>query len=168
MQRGQKVSAERLRNTGIYNTVRGCWLYEPGADLPVRCLPPFPLVVFSTPLKTLVFHIWVVNTTYYIETIDFWIREKIFKHQYGGSPNNVALFLIFSRNTSTLRTNLTNKRSAQNAGNGISGLQISKIFWGRTPPDSLWKTSTPLTNQARSAHDVNIQLDCGTHLQGRI
>jgi hypothetical protein len=24
-----------------------------------------------------------------------------------------------------------NKRSAQNAGNGISGLQFSKRFWGR-------------------------------------
>jgi hypothetical protein len=64
-----------------------------------------------------------VNTTYYIETIDFQIREKIFKHQYGGSPYNVALFLIFARNTSTVRTNLTNKCNAQNAGNGISGLQ---------------------------------------------
>jgi hypothetical protein len=25
--------------------------------------------------------------------------------------------------------------NAQNAGNGISGLQISKIFWGNMPPD---------------------------------
>jgi hypothetical protein len=67
--------------------------------------------VFSTPLKTLVFHIWVVNTTYYIETIDFRIREKIFEHQYGGSPYNVALFFILARNTSTVRTNLMNKRT---------------------------------------------------------
>ena len=43
-----------------------------------------------------------------METIDFRIREKLFKHQYGGSPYNVALFLIFARNTSTVRTNLTN------------------------------------------------------------
>ena len=77
-----------------------------------------------------------MNTAYYIETIDFRIREK-FKHQYGGSPYNVALFLIFARNTSTVRTKLTNKRSAQNAGNGISRLQISKMFWGRMPPDPL-------------------------------
>jgi hypothetical protein len=96
-----------------------------------------------------------VNTTYYIETIDFRIREKIVKHQYGGSPYNVALFLIFARNTSTVRTNLTNKRSAQNAGNGISGLQISKNFWGRMPPDPLWKTTIPLTNLTRSAPDVS-------------
>ena len=46
--------------------------------------------------------------TYYIETIDFQTCEKIFKNQYDGSSYNVA---------STMRTNLTNKRSAQNAGN---------------------------------------------------
>jgi hypothetical protein len=91
------------------------------------CLPPFPLLVFSTPLKTLVFHIWVVNTTYYIETIDFRIREKIFKHQYGGSPYHVALFLIFARNTSTVRTNLTNKRSAQSAGMAFQGFKFQKF-----------------------------------------
>ena len=98
-----------------------------------------------------------MNTTYYIETIDCRVRERIFKHQYGGSPYNVALFLIFPRNTSIVRTNLTNKRSAQNAGNGISWLQISNIFGGRMLPEPLWKTSTPppLTNQARSAGDVN-------------
>jgi hypothetical protein len=69
-----------------------------------------------------------VNTTYYIETIDFRIREKIFKRQYGGSPYNVVLFLISAQNTSTVRTNLRDKCGAQNAGNGISGLQIWKIF----------------------------------------
>jgi hypothetical protein len=56
MQYKHKESAECLRNAGIYKTVRGCWLCEPGADLPMGCLPPFPLLVFSTPLKTLVFH----------------------------------------------------------------------------------------------------------------
>ena len=96
----------------------------------------------GSPLKkTLVFHIKfifaafsVVNTTYYIETIDFRVREKILKHQHGESPYNVELFLIFARNTSTVRTNLTNKRSAQNAGNDISGLQISDIFHGENAP----------------------------------
>jgi hypothetical protein len=57
MQYKHKESAECLRSAGIYKTVRGCWLCEPGADLPMGCLPPFPLLVFSTPLKTLVFHI---------------------------------------------------------------------------------------------------------------
>jgi hypothetical protein len=28
------------------------------------------------------------------------------------------------------------KYAAQNAGNGVSGLQISKILWGVMPPDS--------------------------------
>jgi hypothetical protein len=39
--------------------------------------------------------------------IDYRIHKKIFKHQYGRSPYNipVALFLIFARNTSTVRTN---------------------------------------------------------------
>jgi hypothetical protein len=88
-----------------------------------------------------------VNTIYYIETIDFRVREKIFKH-HGGRVTNVALFLIFARFTNTMRTNLTNKRNAPNAGNGNSGLQISKMFWWRIPPASgimhpLWKTSTP-------------------------
>jgi hypothetical protein len=66
----------------------------------------------------------VVNTTHYIKMTDFRIREKIFKHQYGGSPYNVALFLIFAQNTSTVRTNLTNKCSVQDAVYGISELQI--------------------------------------------
>jgi hypothetical protein len=47
-----------------------------GSTCGLRTAPP--LVVSSTPLKkTLVFHIWVVNTIYYIETIDFRVREKI-------------------------------------------------------------------------------------------
>jgi hypothetical protein len=56
MQHNRKESAVCLGNAGIYKTVRGCWLCEPGADLPLGC-PPFPLLVFNTPLKTLVFHI---------------------------------------------------------------------------------------------------------------
>jgi hypothetical protein len=139
MQYKHKESAECLRNAGIYKSVRGCWLCEPGADLPVRCssTPPagvqHPLENFGIPYLSCEYYLlyWI------IETIDFRIREKIFKHQYGGSPCNVALFLIFARNTSTVRTNLTNKRSAQNAGNGISGLQISKFFWGENAPGPL-------------------------------
>jgi hypothetical protein len=38
------------------------------------------------------------------------------------------IFLIFAREMSTMRTNLMVTCSAQNAGNRISGLQISKIF----------------------------------------
>jgi hypothetical protein len=63
-----------------------------------------------------------------------WSIEKVFKHHYGRSPYNAALFLNIAQNTSAVWTNVRNKRSAQNAGNGISGLQISNIFWGRMPP----------------------------------
>jgi hypothetical protein len=37
-----KESAECLRNAGIYKTVRGCWLCEPGVDLPVGYSTPLP------------------------------------------------------------------------------------------------------------------------------
>jgi ankyrin repeat protein len=37
MQRKHKEIAECLRNAGIYKTVRGCCLCEPGAVLPVGC-----------------------------------------------------------------------------------------------------------------------------------
>ena len=57
--------------------------------------------------------------------IDFRIRENIFKHQ----------FLIFPRNTITVRTNLTKKRSAQIAGNDLSGLQNSLLI-------SEWRIAT--------------------------
>ena len=46
------------------------------------------------------------------------------------------IFLIFAWEMSTMRTNLMVTCSAQNAGNRISGLQISKIFRGGMPPDS--------------------------------
>jgi hypothetical protein len=56
------------------------------------------------------------------------------------------IFLIFAWEMSTMRTNLMVTCSAQNAGNRISGLQISKILRGggacpRTPLDmpGLWK-----------------------------
>jgi hypothetical protein len=53
-------------------------------------------------------------------------------------------FLIFAWEMSTMRTNLMVTRSAQNAGKGISGLHVSKIFRRGMPPDplairGLWK-----------------------------
>ena len=45
-----------------------------------------------------------------------------------------AFFPSFISNTSIVSTNFRANLDAQNAGNGISMLQISKIFWGSTPP----------------------------------
>ena len=45
------------------------------------------------------------------------------------------LLVVFLRNTGMTSTNFKNNFDAQNAGNAISRLQISKIFWGRVPPD---------------------------------
>jgi hypothetical protein len=42
---------------------------------------------------------------------------------------------LFISNTSIVRINFGANLDAQNAGNDISGLQISKIFWGSTHPD---------------------------------
>jgi hypothetical protein len=64
MQYKNKEIAECLRNSGIYKTVRGCWLCEPGADLPVGCSPPSPLLVFSTPLEN--FGIPYLSCEYYL------------------------------------------------------------------------------------------------------
>ena len=41
-----------------------------------------------------------------------------------------AFFPSFISNTSIVNTNFRANLDAQNAGNGISVLQISKIFWG--------------------------------------
>jgi hypothetical protein len=41
-----------------------------------------------------------------------------------------AFFLLFISNTSIVRINFGANLDAQNAGNDISGIQISKIFWG--------------------------------------
>jgi hypothetical protein len=68
--------------------------------------------------ETLVFHIRIVNT-YYIETIAFRIREKIFEHKYGRSPYNVALVLIFAQNTSTVRS----KPPCTSSGRDLHSLQ---------------------------------------------
>jgi hypothetical protein len=46
-----------------------------------------------------------------------------------------AFFPLFISNTGIVRINFGANLDAQNAGNDISGIQISKIFWGSTPPD---------------------------------
>jgi hypothetical protein len=57
-----------------------------------------------------------------------------------------------------------NKYSAQNAGNGISGRQISNIFWGKLTIVIVMHPS--LTNQARStpAYPSGLQLANHTFL----
>jgi hypothetical protein len=44
-----------------------------------------------------------------------------------------AFFPLFISNTSIVSINFGANLNAQNAGNDISGIQISKIFWGSTP-----------------------------------
>ena len=46
-----------------------------------------------------------------------------------------AFFPSFISNTSIVSINFGANLDAQNAGNGIPVLQISKILWGSTPPD---------------------------------
>ena len=45
-----------------------------------------------------------------------------------------AFFPSFISNTTIVSINFRANLGAQNAGNGISVLQISIIFWGSTPP----------------------------------
>jgi hypothetical protein len=56
----------------VYGKISGFWVqrqvYQWGAG---GCTPPPP--------PPLVFHIWVVITTYYVETIDFQIHKKVFQ-----------------------------------------------------------------------------------------
>ena len=47
----------------------------------------------------------------------------------------MCVFSLFISNTSVVRINFGANLDAQNAGNDISGIQISKMFWGSTPPD---------------------------------
>jgi hypothetical protein len=47
----------------------------------------------------------------------------------------VRLFSSFISNTSIVSINFSANLDAQNAGNGISELQISNIFWETMPPD---------------------------------
>jgi hypothetical protein len=44
-------------------------------------------------------------------------------------------FFPFISNTNIVSINFGANLDAQNAGNAISVLQISKIYWGSTPPD---------------------------------
>jgi hypothetical protein len=46
-----------------------------------------------------------------------------------------VFFPLFISNTSIVSINFGANLDAQIAGNDISGIQISKIFWGSTPPD---------------------------------
>jgi hypothetical protein len=46
-----------------------------------------------------------------------------------------AFFPLFISNTSIVSINFGANLDAQNAGKDIYGIQISKIFWGSTPPD---------------------------------
>jgi hypothetical protein len=46
-----------------------------------------------------------------------------------------AFFPSFISNTSIVSINFRANLDAQNAGNGISELQISNIFWGSMPAD---------------------------------
>jgi hypothetical protein len=46
-----------------------------------------------------------------------------------------AFLPLFISNTSIVKINFGANLDAQNAGNDISGIQISKIFWGSTAPD---------------------------------
>jgi hypothetical protein len=47
----------------------------------------------------------------------------------------VHFFPSFISNASIVSINFRANLDTQNAGNGISGLQISKICWGNMPPD---------------------------------
>jgi hypothetical protein len=66
-----------------------------------------------------------------------------FGHWYPPLISNDKLWLIilcaffpsFISNTSIVSINFGANLDAQNAGNGIPVLQISKIFWESTPPD---------------------------------
>jgi hypothetical protein len=44
-----------------------------------------------------------------------------------------AFFPLFISNTSRVTINFGANLDAQNAGNDISRIQISKMFWGSTP-----------------------------------
>ena len=46
-----------------------------------------------------------------------------------------AFFPLFISNTSIVSINFGANLDAHNAGNDISGIQISNNFWGTTPPD---------------------------------
>jgi hypothetical protein len=74
---------------------------------------------------------------------DYAPTHVAFGHWYPPLISNDKLWLIsfcaffpsFISNTSIVSINFGATLDAQNAGNGISVLQISKIFCGSTPPD---------------------------------
>ena len=74
---------------------------------------------------------------------DYALTHVAFGHWYPPLISNDKLWLItfcaffpsFISNTSMVSINFGANLDAQNAGNGISVLQISKIFCGSTPPD---------------------------------
>ena len=77
---------------------------------------------------------------------DYAPTHVAFGHWYPPLINNDKLWLIFFLtfcvffpsfilNTCIVSINFGANLDAQNAGNGIPVLQISKIFCGRTPPD---------------------------------
>ena len=91
-------------------------------------------------------YIWIININL-LNTVIFW--SFFFFLILGGlfnfgerlcfsSVNNFfifcAFFPSFISDTSILSINFRANLHAQNAGNGISRLQISKIFWGSMPP----------------------------------
>jgi hypothetical protein len=45
----------------------------------------------------------------------------------------LCVFPLFISNTTIVSINFGANLDAQNAGNDISGIQISNIFWGSTP-----------------------------------
>jgi hypothetical protein len=76
---------------------------------------------------------------------DYALTHVAFGHWYPPLISNDKLRLIFSftfsaffhsfiSNTTIVSINLRANLDAQNAGNGISLLQISKIFWGSMSP----------------------------------
>jgi hypothetical protein len=74
---------------------------------------------------------------------DYAPTHVAFGHWYPPLISNDKLWLItfcglfpsFISNTSIVSINFGANLDAQNAGNGIPVLQISKIFWGSTHPD---------------------------------
>jgi hypothetical protein len=73
------------------------------------------------------------------------VNQGFFNIQAVGAISNVRLIYFFNfcaffpsfiSNTTIVSINFRANLGAQNAGNGISVLQISIIIWGSTPPDT--------------------------------
>ena len=61
--------------------------------------------------------------------------QNVFYDVASGPPYFCAFFPSFISNTCIVSINFGANLDAQNAGNGIPVLQISKIFCGSAPPD---------------------------------